>query len=167
MSPFKLDPQLEMPLCSSKKTVIKIVPIKVVPRHIPSYDEVLRQNFASTLRLPAYRFSHAMRYHPYRRPLPRFRFETESADPPIPPTPVILPQACGVIPFHYNLDDDDYVGEDEYDEEFELPGDEVEEDHEQEQGDQLAYADPVTILAHFVRQCQNILTFLLWIFSIV
>lgn len=72
MSPFKLDPQLEMPPCS-KKTVIKIVPIKVVPRHIPSYDEVLRQNFASTLRLPAYRFSHAMRYHPYRRPLPRFR----------------------------------------------------------------------------------------------
>lgn len=153
-----------MPLCSSKKTVIKIVPIKDVPRHIPSYDEVLRQNFASTLRLPTYRFSHAMRYHPYRRPFPQFRLETETADPPIPPTPVILPQECGVIPFHYDLDDPDYVGGEGYDEEFELPGEEVEEDQEQEQRD---LEDPVTFLARFVRQCQNILMVLLWIFSMV
>ncbi|KAK0228594.1 hypothetical protein IW262DRAFT_624615 [Armillaria fumosa] len=156
-----------MPLYSSKKTVIKNVPIKDVPRHIPSYDEVLRQKFASTLRLPTYRFSHAMRYHPYRRPFFQFRFKTERADPPIPPTPVILPQARGVIPFHYNLDDDDYVGEDESDEEFELLGEEVEEDQEQEQRNQLANEDPVTFLARFVRQRQNILMVFLWVFLIV
>ncbi|KAK0459783.1 uncharacterized protein EV420DRAFT_289648 [Desarmillaria tabescens] len=163
-SSFKLIP-LEMPHRSSKQTSLK-----AVPRHIPAYDEVLQQNFASTLRLPTYRFSHAKRYHPYRRH-PRFIFETESADLPIPPTPVILPQAYGVVPLHYDLDDDDYIGEDELDEEFELVGEEEQlgqQGQGQDQGDRLANEKPVAILTRIVRQYQNVLImFLLWILSVV
>lgn len=98
------------------------------------------------------------------------QFETGNDDPPMPPTPVILPQALGAIPFHYGLDDDDgYIGEDEYNETVEWFDGGVEgEEGEDMQEEELGNEEPVTILARIVRQYQyHVLMFLLWIFSIV
>ncbi|KAK0210844.1 hypothetical protein DFS33DRAFT_1378827 [Desarmillaria ectypa] len=137
---------------------------KIVPHYMPAYDET-RQNLSSSVHLLVCDISYAARHQPYYHSR-RFMFEPGTIDPPVPRTPVIIPQdVIATTSFHYDLDDE-FELEEEEEEEAEVSEEENDSDgggEEDENEDEKAVeVIPAALLAYYAIPA--LLAFLVWIF---